>query len=215
MIFDILDTNGDGWVGFYDYAFFIQTATLFQKFDEYNIGRVLAGNMAWKIRNYYDYPSISYKIRDRSQRFGLIPSEQPVDLFGTLLILKIDDIIASSARRSDKATLYEFELRNVFKQICYDSIPGNVINHSLRDYDSKNIPLYDWECAFINSVKAVLNYNEASYAYLLTRSQNFTLTNTQFMNVYPQLEPEDEFLIRAKNPASNPLNDNNNNNQEN
>jgi hypothetical protein len=181
-LFNMLDNDLDGFINFYDYGNFIQIAYLFTKFDVYQKGRIVAGDLFEKFSQYADYPVVSYHLRERAKRFNLIPQDLYMDLSMTLLTLRIDDIIATVTRRVDKTTVFEYELKNVFAFINFRYVPDAFLNKCLRGTDGNNVPLYDWECAFVQGMIQTLKYYETSYAYLTTVNRNLTLANTVFYN---------------------------------
>lgn len=181
-LFNMLDNDLDGFINFYDFGNFVQIAYLFTKFDKYQKGRICAGDLFEKFSQWADYPVVSYHLRERAKRFNLIPQDMYMDLSMTLLTLRIDDIIATVTRRVDKTTVFEYELKNVFAFINMRYVPDAFLNKCLRGTDGNNVPLYDWECAFVQGMIQTLRYYETSYAYLTTMNRNLTLANTVFYN---------------------------------
>ncbi len=186
-IFSIIDIDADGWLDFYDFGFFMEVTYIFAKLDELNAGRLAAGDLFEKLSTYSEFPVASYHMRERARLFNLFPKDLRVDVLNTILILRIEEIIMGAIRRSDKNTMFEYELKAIFHQVGMISIPDSVLNKCLRGTDEDNVPLYDWECAFVNSMTGVLKYYENSYAYLLVTAKNLTLTNTVFINIDPKL----------------------------
>jgi len=160
---------------------------LFQKFDVYNKGRLVAGDLYEKFTTYADLPSVSYQTRERAKRFNLFPQDIFIDLNRVVLILRIDDIINANVRRVDPTTLYEVELKRIFINVGYGQVPDAYLNKCLRGVDDNNVPKYDWECAFIQGTVAILNYLESSNSYLTMKLNNITLANTVFVNIDPQI----------------------------
>ncbi len=188
-LFQILDSDMDGFLNFYDFGNLIQVAYLFNRFDVYHKGRLLAGDLYEKYGRYSDFPVVSHGVRERSRKFHLLPQDLYVDFRTTLIVERIDDIIRTFVRRTDKTTLFEYELKNVFSYTNMRWVPDTVLNTCLRGTNAENVPLYDWECAFIKGVQANLNFYESSYAYLESHKRNLTLVNTIFINPDPQLGP--------------------------
>lgn len=186
-LFKILDNDADGYLTFYDYANFIQIAYLFNKFDVYRKGRIVAGNLFEKYTSYADFPYVSYSLRDRCKRFNLLAQDLYMDLQNTILTIRIDDIINANKRRVDPTTLYEVELKNIFASVNLGFVPDAYLNKCLRGVDDNNIPKYDWECAFIQALTITLNYLESSSFYLTTKQANLTLANTAFVNIDPAI----------------------------
>jgi len=191
-LFNILDNDIDGYINFYDFGTFIQVAYLFAKFDPYNKGKMLAGDIYDKIGTYSDYPTVSYNIRERAKRFNMLNQDVYVDLMRALMMFRIDDIMDANVRRSDKTTLYEVELKHIFSNINLAAVPDGYLNKCLRGADDNGIPKYDWECAFISTMTLTLNYFESSVFYATTIGANLTLSNTAFWNVDPQFNTEAE-----------------------
>jgi hypothetical protein len=187
-LFQILDNDSDGYLNFYDYGNFLQIAYLFGKFDSFTKGRIVAGDLFEKFSNYADFPYVSDTLRERSKRFNLFPQDLYFDLMRTVLVLRIDDIINTNIRRVDPTTLYEVELKNVFKAVNLGAVPDAYLNKCLRGVDDNNVPKYDWECAFVQAITTTCNYLESSYSYLTVKSGNLTLTNTAFVNVDPSIK---------------------------
>jgi hypothetical protein len=187
-IFKIVDNDFDGLINFYDFGSFIQVNYIFSKFDKYGKGRLPAGQLAELLVSYSDFPIVSNILRERAKRFNLLPADLYVDLDSALLIIKIDDIIEANVRRSDKTTLFEIELKNILAQVNRKYIPEAYLNQCLRGNSADNIPLYDWECAFIQSEIRTLTYFENSMDYLTLKKGNLTLFNTVFVNKDSGLE---------------------------
>jgi hypothetical protein len=191
-LFQILDIDMDGYITYYDFGTFVQLAYIFAKFDQYSKGKMLAGDIYEKISTYSDYPTVSYHFKERAKRFNMFNQDLYVDLLRALTVFRIDDTIEANVRRSDKATLYEVELKHVFSNINLGAMPDGALKVCLRDADDKGIPKYDWECAFIKSMTATLNYFESSVSYATTTGANLDLENTDFWNVDSQLNEETE-----------------------
>lgn len=186
-LFNALDNDADGYLNFYDYGSFIQVAYLFTKFDNFKKGRIVAGELFERFSQYSDLPVASYHLRERAKRFNSIPQDLYFDVYSAVLVLKIDDIINTVVRRTDKTTIYEVELKNILNSVNLKFVPDSILNKCLRGTDANNTPLYDWECAFMQAVTKTLNYYETSYNYLTAKTQNITLTNTVFVNADPLL----------------------------
>jgi hypothetical protein len=186
-IFNIIDTDSDGWLNFYDWGSFFQIAFLYSKFDVYNKGRIIASELYTKFTTYSDYPFISYKLREAGKRFSMLPQSIYVDLLDSMLLLKLDEIMLSTIRSTDKENIYEYELKRVLASVNLRFIPDSTLNQCLRGVDDNKIPKYDWECAFTKSIILNLKFYESSFAYLTAKTQNLTLSNTIFMNVDPSI----------------------------
>jgi hypothetical protein len=186
-LFNMLDADLDGYLNFYDFGNFMQMSYLFTKFDIYNKGRIVAGELMEKFSTWADFPTISYKMKEKAKRFNMIPMDLYLDLSMVCITLRIEDIVNTITRRGDKTTLFEYELKSMFSFIRLKDVPDTSLNKCLRGTDPNNIPLYDWECAFIKGVIAQSLYYESSYAYLTTKNRNLTLTNTVFVNTDPAI----------------------------
>jgi len=195
-LFSILDSDIDGYITFYDFGSFVQVAYLFSKFDPFNKGKMLAGDIYDKIGTYSDYPTVSFSIRERAKRFNMINQDLYVDLMRALMMFRIDDIMEANVRRSDKTTLYEVELKHIFSNINLGAVPDGYLNKCLRGADDNGIPKYDWECAFISSFTLTLNYLESSVFYATTKGANLTLSNTGIWNVDSQFNTEEPAAAR-------------------
>jgi hypothetical protein len=187
-LFNILDNDSDGFLNFYDYGSFIQIAYLFSRFDQYQNGRVVAGNLYEKYTSYADFPYVSSEFRDRAKRFNLFSQDLYIDLLRSVLVMRIDDIINANKRRVDPTTLFEVELKKIFSTVNLGNVPDAYLNKCLRGVDENNIPKYDWECSFIQGVTLTSKYLESSDSYLTAKQANLTLLNTAFINVDPQIK---------------------------
>jgi len=188
-IFELLDVNSDGSIDWYDFGNFFQISYLFAKFDPFQKGKLVAGDLYEKYGVWSDYPRVSAVLRQRASRFNLLNQDAYLDLFTTLVILKIDDIIGLYTRRTEKSSLYEVELKRIFAKCNLRNINEGVLNRCLRGLDSMNVPKYDWECAFIASVQENINYLESASSFNTAQANNLTLWNTVFYNVDPALVP--------------------------
>jgi hypothetical protein len=188
-IFNVIDLDSNGQIDWYDFGTFFQASYLFSKFDVQAKGKMTAGDVYEKYVDYGDYPRVSSDCKSRARRFTSINQDSYVNLFNVLITLKIDDIVALYVRKSDKSTLYEVELKRVFKKLSLGPIREGILNNCLRGLDANNIPIYDWECAFMAGLQENINYNESASSYLTTGANNITLANTAFYNVDPSLKP--------------------------
>jgi len=186
-LFNILD-NGQGYLTYFDYGNFFQIAAIFSRLDVYNRGRLVAGELHEKLTTYSDFPAISANTRDRARRFNLLPVDLYVDLQRAILVLRIDDYVASVGRKGDPTTLYEVELKNVFSKVGLGAVPDAYMNLCLRGVDDNNVPKYDWECAFVKALTSTLNYLESSQSYITATKGNLTLSNTIFVNIDPAIK---------------------------
>jgi hypothetical protein len=188
-IFDVIDIDSNGSIDWYDFGTFFQTAFLFQKFDVQGKGKLTAGDVYEKYIDYGDFPRVSSSLKSRAKRFNTINQDTYVDLFNVLVTLKIDDIVALYVRKTDKTTLYEVELKRIFNKVTFGKVSDGILNGCLRGLDASNIPMYDWECAFMAGLQVNINYIESAASYNTHIANNLTLTNTAFYNVDPTLLP--------------------------
>jgi len=147
-----------------------------------------AGDVYQKYVDYGDYPRVSAEVKTRARRFNAINADTYVDLFNVLVTLKIDDIVALYVRKTDKSTLYEVELKRIFKKISLGAVREGILNDCLRGLDASNIPMYDWECAFMAGLSQNINFAESASSYNTVHANNLTLSNTAFYNVDPAIK---------------------------
>lgn len=188
-IFNVIDLDSNGQIDWYDFGTFFQTAFLFQKFDVSQKGKILAGDVYSKYIDYGDFPRVSSNLKSRATRFNTINQDTYVDLFSVLITLKIDDIVALYVRKTDKSTLYEVELKRIFNKVSLGQVRDGILNGCLRGLDASNIPMYDWECAFMAGLQQNINYIESAASYNTVKANNITLSNTAFYNVDHALLP--------------------------
>jgi hypothetical protein len=183
FLFKIIDANSDGFINFFDFASLIQINYLFGKFDVYQKGRIVSGDLYENYTSYSDFPLVGHLIRERARKFNLFPQDLYADLYSVILTLKIEDLVSVFARRADKTTLFEVELKNIFAMVNRQFVPDAYLNRCLRGVNADNVPLYDWECAFVQSEIRTLTYYENSFDRLTAATNNITLFNTVFYNI--------------------------------
>jgi len=186
-LFEMIDFNSDGWINWKDFGQFFQISYLFGRFDKFLKGRLTAGDLYDNFIDYSDFPRISHVLRTRAKRFNLFNQDLYIDLFTAMRILTIEDIIQLYVRRLDKSTLYEVELKRVFAKIKLRFVPDGHLNKCLRGTDLNNIPLYDWECAFVIGIRDNVNYLESAASFNTMNQQKLKIVNTVFTNVDPVL----------------------------
>jgi len=186
-LFNVIDSDMDGWINFYDFGSMMQVAYLFTHFDGYFKGRNTAGELFEKFTKYQDFPIVSYRIRERARVFNEFPQDLYVDLFSCILTLKIDDLFAAKVRRVDKTQVNEIELKHVLAMVNRKEVGERYLNRCLRGTNKDNIPMYDWECAFVQSEIATLTFYENSFDRLTTADNKLVLANTVFYNIDPTL----------------------------
>jgi len=186
-MFKLIDQNSDGFINFYDFGGLMQVNYLFAKFDIYQKGRIVAGDLFENFTSYSNFPLVNYLIRERAKKFNLFPQDLYTDLYSAVLTLKIEDLINAHTRRLDKSTLFEVELKNIFAMINRQFVPDAFLNRCLRGVSADNIPLYDWECSYIQSETRTLTFYENSFDRLTAAANNITLFNTVFYNIESNL----------------------------
>ena len=186
-IFNLIDVNSDGFIDYYDFGNFYQTAFLFSKFDVKEMGQILIGDAYEKYHYWAEFPRVSETYRERANRFNLVFQDSYVDLFLVTLIMRIDDLVALYTRKNDATTLYEYELKRIFMKCSLNFVLDSRLNNCVKGVDRRNIPKYDWECAFMTGLQQNIDYVESASAYNTVKAQNITLVNTVFNNVDPAL----------------------------
>lgn len=186
-LFNLLDINSDGYLEPYDYGIFIQIGLIFGKIDINNKGYVLAGDAFDSLRDWSDYPRMSTKSKDFARRLSQINQDMYINFYNILTLMRIDDIVSLYSRRSDPTTLTEIELKRIFIKCNLLSVSDSHITKCLRGLDIKNVPKYDWECAFMNGLQENISYEETAISYNTMKVNNITLSKTVFVNVDPAL----------------------------
>lgn len=184
-IFEMLDLDNDEFINFYDFANFMQMAWVFSSEDKYLRGRIAAEYLRETLTQWSNFPAISFRTRDKAYRFTQLAPEAPVDLLSLVEIMKIDDAVKMMTKRDNEAVLGELEMKRVLQQMNMEFIPDTMLNQCLRGLDSRFVPRYDWECAFIEGLKANLKYFEANDYYQLSKFKKISLKATSFFNIDP------------------------------
>ena len=187
-IFNLLDTNNDGWVSFQDFGHMMQLIYIFNKNDVYGKGVLTIGKIIDVFKSYSEYPRISLVNRQRVRRLDMINQDLQINAFELLVIFKIDDIVDYYVRASDKTTLYEVDLKNILAKCGLRYMPDAYLNKCLRGNDMNNIPKYDWECSITSGITLMSQYYEAAFSYTLAKVNGLNITNTVFNNVDPQIK---------------------------
>jgi hypothetical protein len=188
LIFNTLDYDLDGWINFYDFGTFMQIAIIFSKTDEYNKGRLVAGILNEHLKNYADFPAISYRVREKSEKFSFFDQNAYVDLLSAVQIIKIEEMAKFFIRKTDKATVNEIELKKLLSKVNMKYVPDTYYHRCLRGLDSMSLPKYDWECCFVQGMTLNLKYYEAMNNYKDAQLNNITLLNTVFYNIDPNYQ---------------------------
>jgi hypothetical protein len=179
-IFNSIDSDMGGSVGFYDFGNMIQIIHLFTHFDVYNQGRLTAGELYEKFSHYDDYPMVSFRINERGHIFNEFPQDLYVDVYSAILTLRIGDLFKSKIRATDNQLVTEVDLKHVLAFINRQSVPDAHLNKCLRAPTKENIPLYDWECSFVQAEVSTMVFYENSFDRLITHKIGLNLTNTVF-----------------------------------
>jgi hypothetical protein len=186
-IFKVLDQDMDGYISFFEYGTFMQIGYVFTHLDEYGKGVKTAGELYEQLRNYADYPTISYKIREKAERFSMLDPNINMDLLSTVQMFRIDDLVKYFLRKTDIYHLYEIDLKKLLVLFNMRYIPETYLNRCLRGIDNeKSVPKYDWECSFLEGMKANLKYYEMMNNYKEIKMNNLTTLNTVFYNIDPK-----------------------------
>merc|ERR1711957_711428 len=186
-LFNVIDSDMDGWINFYDFGSMMAITYEFSHFDKYFKGRNTAGELYEKFIHYSDFPMINFRTKERSKIFNEFPQDLYVDLFSCILTLKVEDLFGSKVRRIDKNLVTEIELKHVLASANRRHVPDWLLNRCLRGTDKNNIPMYDWECSFVQSEIATLTYWENSFDRLTVTKNKLVLANTVFYNIDPAL----------------------------
>jgi Ca2+-binding EF-hand superfamily protein len=186
-LFNVIDSDMDGWINFYDFGSMMQITYMFSHFDKYYKGRNTAGELYDKFYHYSDFPMVNFRTRERSKIFNEFPQDLYVDLFSCILTLKVEDLFGSKVRRIDKNLVTEIELKHVLAEVNRRHVPEWLLNRCLRGTSKDNIPMYDWECSFVQSEVATLTYWENSFDRLTVSKNKLVLANTVFYNIDPSL----------------------------
>mgnify|MGYP000379090770 CR=1 FL=1 len=186
-IFKVLDQDLDGYINFFEYGTFMQIGYTFTHHDEYGKGVNTAGELYEIFRNYADYPSITYKIREKAERFNMLDPNINIDLLSTIQMFRIDDLVKYFLRKTDMYHLYEIDLKKLLMLFNMRYVPETYLNRCLRGIDyEKGVPKYDWECSFLEGMKANLKYYENMNNYKEIKMNNLTTLNTVFYNIDPK-----------------------------
>jgi hypothetical protein len=179
-IFNLLDSNSDNVLTFYDFGNFVQTFALYYKTDTRNSDRVIVQDIATAFTQYSDLPLYSAEFRARSQRFNLIEPDLYIDPFYTLAFTRMDDYVQHYIRRVDPTTVKEIELNLILNKINLKNFPAAYLVKCARGKDSNGIPNYDWECALTTAITRVLKYFEYTRDLSDIKQNGLNLTYTGY-----------------------------------
>lgn len=190
-LFNSIDSDMNGSVSFYDFGNVCQIVYLFARFDTYGQGRIAAGDLHERFSHYDDYPQVAHIINERGHIFNEFPQDLYMDVYSAILCIRIQDLFRSKIRRSNDQMVTEVELKQVLAFVNRGAVPDSHLNKCLRAPSKENVPLYDWECAFVQAESSTMVFYENSYDKLTVSKQNLTLLNTVFYHIDPSLEKEE------------------------
>lgn len=184
ILFNILDLDGDDFINFYDFGHFTQVCYLFSKIDTFIKGRISTESFRELISSWNDFPSISYLFKDRVNKLNLLDNNSVMDISLALAVIKIEDAVKIQGKGSSNPSfLGEIELKLILKNFNMENIPEEYLTKCLRVTDNSLSPKYDWECAFIEGMKANSKYFDTVDYYNLSKFKNITLQSTGFFNI--------------------------------
>jgi len=179
-VFNLLDSNNNHALTFYDFGNFIQTLTLYAKTDSRDADRVIVSDIASAFTEYSDLPSYSSEFKARSRRFELIDSDLYMDPFFTLAVTRMDDYVHHFLRRADPTTVKEIEMNLILEKINLKNFPAAYLDKCNRGKDSNGIPKYDWECGIVTAINRALKYLEYTRDMRDIKQHGFNLTYTSY-----------------------------------
>lgn len=179
-IFNLLDSNNNNFLTFYDFGNFIQILTLYGKLDNRDADRVIVSDLFKGFTEYSDLPVYSSEFNTRGHRFALLEQDFYIDPFFALVVARIDDFVSHYVRREDPSTVKEIELQLIFSKMNMKHFPVAFIERCSRGKDSNGIPKYDWECAISEAINRSLKYLEYSRDVKDIKDHGFNLTYTSY-----------------------------------
>lgn len=179
-VFNLLDSNNNQHLTFYDWGNFIQTLTLYAKTDSRDADRVIVSDVEAAFSGYSDLPMYSSEFKARSRRFAQLDQDLYLDPFFTLAITRMDDYVHHHLRRSDPTTVREIEMHLILDKINLKNFPAAYLEKCNRGKDDNGIPKYDWECGIITAINRALKYLEYSRDMHDIKKHGFNLTYTQY-----------------------------------
>lgn len=156
-VFNIMKNNNKNYLEFYEFITFAQTCYLFGIFDKYDKGKISAYDLYNNFSTYYDYPSISHRMKNRSKLFSLYDPNIYFDFVNTLIGLSIEDIIQQYKRNSATNLFSEIEMNQILLKIGFSPLTESKNCIKETGY-AHNVPLYDWECVFNTALNNVLTH---------------------------------------------------------
>ena len=156
-VFNIMKNNNKNYLEFYEFITFAQTCYLFGIFDKYDKGKISAYDLYNNFSTYYDYPSISHRMKNRSKLFSLYDPNIYFDFVNTLIGLSIEDIIQQYKRNSATNLFSEIEMNQILLKIGFSPLTQSKNCIKKTGY-AHNVPLYDWECVFNTALNNVLTH---------------------------------------------------------
>ena len=62
-------------------------------------------------------------------------------------------------------------------------IPDDYMNTCMRGSNERGMHLYEWDCAIINAIRNVIEFQEKQMDYLAVKKYDLKLSKTEFKNV--------------------------------
>lgn len=184
--FDLVDTRQNGYVNFYDFATLVQLGYLYTHVDLQLAGTVTAGRLLEFVNSYPgDIPVIGRHITDRAFRLSEFNENLNIDFYSFSTIMKLEDMVMFYFRETYQTLIYEVEMRKILNRTNMRYLNANTLNQCLRGVDYKNVPLYDWECAFKFGINQNLNYYQVMNDRQAVKMNNITLDNTAYYLIDP------------------------------
>lgn len=184
-IFRSLDIDQDGFMSFYDFAVFMETAYLYSKSDQFLKGRLPCEFLREKFITWSDYPTVSSKFKESAKRLNMINSETPIDLLTLVQLIRLDDFSFYYVRRHGDVYMNELDIKQILKMINMQYVPEQNLNRCLRGLSKEMLPRFDWECCFLEGIKQNLQYFETLDYYNLSKKNGIGLKSTSFINIDP------------------------------
>ena len=182
-IFNVLDISNRTEISFTKFISFIQFNFVFASIDTKHHYKLTADTLYTKLTTYYDYPMISSSMKKKAQKFSLFSHKSYFDLFNAMLVINIEDLGEAYRRREGVTMMNEVEMKETMKKIGYDMIPDDYMNTCMRGSNERGMHLYEWDCAIINAIRNVIEFQEKQMDYLAVKKYDLKLSKTEFKNV--------------------------------
>ena len=179
-IFNLLDSNSNLKLTFYDFGNFVQTFMLYAQTDNRDADRVIVSDIYNGFTSYSDLPTYSTEFKARSNRFSLLDQDLYIDPFYVLAITRMDDYVQHYLRRSDPTAIKEIELHLILDKINLKNIPAAHLAKCARGNDANGIPKYDWECGITTAINRALKYFEYTRDLSDIKTHGFNLTYSAY-----------------------------------